>query len=63
VAGSFPTTQLCLATFVIGACNTSNHTYENPIWSDSHYPDVKPSQFPVILDTRMSYVVLPTWLP
>ena len=49
-------------TYVTGAFNIGGHTDENTIWNTSHYPDVKPSQFSVMLDTGMSFLMLPARL-
>ena len=48
--------------FVIGSFDTSNASYVNPQWNASNYPDVKESQFPVILDTGTTMTMLPTGL-
>jgi len=48
--------------FVLGTLDTSGASYFNPSWNASHYPDVKDSQFPVIIDTGTTMTLLPTEL-
>ena len=45
--------------FIFGRLNASSLTYTNPSWNASHYPDIKPSQFPVIIDSGTTLTFLP----
>ena len=47
--------------FIVGTntTQTMNFTYNNPYWNASRYSDVKPYQFPVIVDSATTLSVLP----